>query len=144
MLLSPDQASRDIDARSGYKLGLNIGQVQDLNVDAGTVQLWWYFSSCIAWTPKTIFVHWRNAKTHEPYMDWVDARALLQDSWGSLIKLELTKFSGREGFAKHVLTRKSLEVILEVIGADEDDDNDNDDDQDDDIGNPVRARRRRK
>jgi len=59
-------------------------------------------------------------------MDWIDVTTLLQDRSGSLIKLELTKLSGREGYAKHNLTKKSLLLIQEVQGAP--DSNDSDDD----------------
>ncbi len=59
-------------------------------------------------------------------MDWVYATMLLQDSFGALIKLELTKVSDRNGYAKHVLTPASCELILEALGesglADEDED----------------------
>ena len=126
VLLSPDQASRDIDLKSGYKLGLNIGQVHDMDLNESTVQLWWYFSSSLSWTTKATFVPWRDAKSHEAYMDWIDVTTLLQDRSGSLIKLELTKLSGREGYAKHNLTKKSLLLIQEVQGAP--DSNDSDDD----------------
>ena len=131
VLFSPDKASREVDARSGYKLGLNIGQVRDMDEDRGNVQLWWFFSSCAAWTPKTIFVPWRDSKTHQPYMDWIDASSLLQDSWGALIKIEMTKVSGREGYARHVLARDSYNAIMDVLGERRGSDGNGNGDEDD-------------
>jgi hypothetical protein len=124
VLVSPDEESRAKDVRSGYKLGLNIGQVCSLSHREERVELWWYFSSNNAWTTKTSFVPWRDNKSHKPYKDWVDVDSLLQDSWGTLVKLDLVRVSGHEGYAKHVLSKGSVEVIEEVIRQEDDDDDD--------------------
>ena len=97
MLFSPDKESQAMDARSGYKLQLNIGQVCELDHSDNTARLWWYFSSSQGWTAKTSFVPWRDNKTHHPYKDWVKVDSLLQDSWGTLVKVQLVRVSGREG-----------------------------------------------
>jgi hypothetical protein len=129
VLFSPDQTSRAIDERSGYKLGLNIGEVCELDQDQGMVELWWFFSSSAMWTPKSIFVPWRDKKTHSPYKDWIQASALLQDSCGAIVKLELTRVSGRLGYGKHTLSKDSCRAIQEVLGEM---DGATDDDSDDD------------
>ncbi len=116
VLFSPDQASRVIDERSGYKLGLNIGEVCELDQDQGTVHIWWFFSSSSVWSPKTVFVPWRDKKTHAPYKDWIEASALLSDSYGTFIKLELTKISGRDGYGKYNLSKSSVKAIEDVLG----------------------------
>ncbi len=115
VMLSPDTASRAVVEKSGYKLGLNIGRVQDLDLNNNMAKLWWYYSSCVAWTPKTVFVPWRDSKTHEPYMDWIDIDVLVQDSEGILVKVELCKQSGREGFAKHILSKSSYKVVQSLL-----------------------------
>jgi hypothetical protein len=111
-----------MDARSGYKLQLNIGQVCELDHSDNTARLWWYFSSSQGWTAKTSFVPWRDNKTHHPYKDWVKVDSLLQDSWGTLVKVQLVRVSGREGYAKYVLSKESIKIIEEVIHEDDDDD----------------------
>ena len=120
VVFSPDKKSREVDAKSGYKLGLNIGQVVELDFEEGQVLLWWYFSSSAAWTTKAVFVPWRDSKTHDPYQDWVPADLLLQDWWGTLMKLQLTKVSGREGYAKHTLIKDSVDLIQEALREDVD------------------------
>ncbi len=122
VLFSPDQESRAKDSRSGYKLGLNIGQVCSVSPRSASVELWWYFSSNNIWTHKTTFVPWRDSKSHTPYKDWVEVDSLIQDSWGTLVKLNLTRVSGHEGYAKHVLDKKSVQIIDEVLRQEEDDD----------------------
>jgi hypothetical protein len=69
-----------------------------------------------------------HSKTHEPYKDWVAANSLLQDSWGTLIKLELPRTFGREGYAKHMLTKESVDLIEETIHEDADSSMDGDED----------------
>ena len=128
VLFSPDKKSREVDAKSGYRLGLNIGQVCALDFEEELVQLWWYFSSSPVWTTKAVFIPWRDSKTHEPYKDWVAANSLLQDSWGTLIKLELPRTFGREGYAKHMLTKESVDLIEETIHEDADSSMDGDED----------------
>jgi hypothetical protein len=115
MLFSPDETSRAVDVSSGYKLGLNIGQVCALDQKKGTVQLWWFFSSSAVWSLKTMFVPWRDKKTHEPYKDWVEASLLLQDSWGALVKLQLTRVSGTEGFGKYSLSKDSYQAVQGLL-----------------------------
>ena len=115
MLFSPDETSRAVDVSSGYKLGLNIGQVCALDQKKGTVQLWWFFSSSAVWSLKTMFVPWRDKKTHEPYKDWVEATMLLQDSWGALVKLQLTRVSGTEGFGKYSLSKDSYQAVQGLL-----------------------------
>ena len=120
VLFSPDDASREKDLRSGYKLGLNIGQVCTLDHDDEAVELWWYFSNSHAWTIKTKFFPWRESKSpHEPYKDWVQVSSLLQDSWGTLVKVNLTWVSGKEGYAKYVLTKESVAIVEEVLQDDD-------------------------
>jgi hypothetical protein len=122
VMISPDKESRDRDIANGYKLGLNIAQVRSLNHDEGLVELWWYFSNSNSWTTKAKFFPWRENKTNEMYKDWLPVHALIQDTWGTLVKLDLTWVSGREGYASYVLTKESVKTIEEIIRQEEDDD----------------------
>ncbi len=120
VVISPTDESRESDIRNGFKLGLNIGNVCDINFKTKQVELWWYYSSQEQWSSNMTFIPWRHKKTHAKYKDWLDAKVLIHDDIsGAPVKLDLVKFKGREGFAQYKLSKKSFETILEVVRADE-------------------------
>ena len=124
IVVSPDQKSRQGDLKQGYKLGLNIGEVLAVNVKKKQVQVRWFYSVQEHWTTKTMFTPWRFKTTNEEYKEWLDIECLLVDTWGSLVKLELVWVKGTKGFGLYKLTKDSVNLVLEVIKADEDDDGD--------------------
>jgi hypothetical protein len=70
--VSPDESSREADRKSQYYLGLNLGQVCELDIAKERVKLWWFFSKQRDWTAKSMtFIHWREKRTNTPYCDWV-------------------------------------------------------------------------
>jgi hypothetical protein len=116
VVVSPDNESREQDRTSGYHLGLNLGRVCELDIAKKRVNLWWFFSTQKNWNAKTMtFIHWREKKTNVSYNDWVDVEYLIQDTWGTLLKLELRRTSGREGFGQYTLAKESQARVQEVL-----------------------------
>ena len=113
VLFNPDSESRAVDRANGYKLGMCMGKVIEINGRTKRVHLWWMFGK--DWSYKAKWQLWRAPGSSRQYTDWVDASSLLVSSYGSLAKMSLTP-QKREQF---MIDQESAKTIKDVIGTDD-------------------------
>ena len=116
-MFSPDEESRAADKANGYKLGVCLGKVIEIDPIKRKVHLWWFHGN--GWTRKSRWMEWRAPSTKTPYRDWVDADSLLVNSFGTVGKIEFEK-KNSTGFGVLTLSKASIDVITDVLNTNED------------------------
>jgi hypothetical protein len=114
VLFNPDADSQAIDRANGYTLGMCMGRVEQINKQKSKVELWWLFGH--SWSSNVKWILWREPKTKLKYTEWVDVDSLLVTSFGTLAKINLVSYKGRETFT---IDRDSVEIVKDVINTNE-------------------------
>jgi len=109
VLFNPDAISQAADRANGYRLGLCMGKVLEINSRKRMVLVWWLFGT--EWSHKSPWKLWREPGSNSRYTDWIEADSLLVTSFGTLAKIVLVP-KKRETFS---IARESVETIQDVI-----------------------------
>ena len=117
LMFSPDEASRAVDRKNKYYLGINLCKVIDIDFKSRQVQVHWYHGT--SWTRRGRWIEWYNPVNNEPYTDWVDADKFLQESYGSLAKITLEKGSSK-GRGVYAISLASVRIVSDVLASKDD------------------------
>ena len=126
IMVSPDEEGRATDAKSGFVLGVNLGEVLDIIGD-DVLKVGWLWSDDTTWEASR-WIEWRAQKTKQRYIDtvwqllcssavltiWqVHVSKCLATTWGVFAKVKLEKCP--KGHRKRIDKECLKKTVLPVV-----------------------------